>query len=240
MSGWSTPVALNAAFSELQALRGRLLGDQTTTVQDVVSALRDVQQRYEADAARQLQVVAANARREAVLDVLSLQREQLVQEANRGDNARASRLHAALAQATGLAPEAQADALDKLAQAQEEAAIDESQRREVVRAVYQSLQQAGFVVDAPMVSEDTDEVLIRARRPAGPQADFRVNVSGHLSYKFHQYRGSTCEKDIVPVMASLQDAYGIRLSEKRVIWVNPPDIDQDARPYPDATRSNSR
>jgi hypothetical protein len=74
-----------------------------------------------------------------------------------------------------------------------------------------------------------DEVLIRARRPAGAQADFRVNLSGHLSYKFHQYKGKTCEKDVAPVMATLQDAYGISLSDKRVIWVNPDDQDQDAR-----------
>ena len=63
-------------------------------------------------------------------------------------------------------------------------------------------------------------MLIRARRPAGAQADFRVNLSGHLSYKFYQYKGKACEKDIAPVMATLQDAYGISLSDKRVIWVN--------------------
>ena len=33
---------------------------------------------------------------------------------------------------------------------------------------------------------------------------------------------------------------GISLSDKRVIWVNPDDLDQDARPYPDATQERSK
>ena len=244
LSGWSTPVALNAAFAELQQLRERLLGNAANnmTSAQISAALREVRQRYEEDAERQLQEMKMRVQREAVTDVLTLQREQLEQEANKDGGERAAKLREALAHAIGLAPAEQAEALNQLVQEQDEAAVDESQRREVVRAVYQSLQQAGFVVDRPehLVSEGEDQVLIRARRPAGAQADFRVNLSGHLSYKFHQYKGKTCEKDVAPVMATLQDAYGISLSDKRVIWVNPDDQDQDARPYPDATQERSK
>ncbi|APW46710.1 hypothetical protein [Rhodoferax antarcticus] len=244
LSGWSTPVALNAAFAELQQLRERLLGNAANnmTSAQISAALLDVQQRYEADAERQLQEMKSRVQREAVTDALTLQRAQLEQEANKNGGERAAKLREALANATGLAPKEQAEVLNQLAQEQDEAAVDESQRREVVRAVYLSLQQAGFVVDGPehLVSQGQDEVLIRARRPAGAQADFRVNLSGHLSYKFHQYKGKTCEKDVTPIMATLQDAYGISLSDKRVIWVNPDDQDQDARPYPDATQERSK
>ena len=244
LSGWSTPVALNAAFAELQKLRERLLGNAANnmTSAQISAALREVRQRYEVDAERQLQEMKNRVQREAVTDVLTLQREQLEQEANKDGGERAAKLREALAHAIGLAPAEQAEALNQLVHEQDEAAVDESQRREVVRAVYQSLQQAGFVVDGPehLVSEGEDQVLIRARRPAGAQADFRVNLSGHLSYKFHQYKGKTCEKDVAPVMATLQDAYGISLSDKRVIWVNPDDQDQDARPYPDATQERSQ
>jgi len=242
--GWSTPVALNAAFAELQQLRAKLLGNAANniTTAQISATLTEVRQRYEQDAERQLQEMKNRVQREAVTDVLALQREQLEQEANKDGGERAAKLREALAHAIGLAPAEQAEALNQLVQEQDEAAVDESQRREVVRAVYQSLQQAGFVVDRPehLVSEGEDQVLIRARRPAGAQADFRVNLSGHLSYKFHQYKGKTCEKDVTPVMATLQDAYGISLSDKRVIWVNPDDQDQDARPYPDATQERSK
>lgn len=244
LRGWSTPVALNAAFEELQSLRDRLLGNASNNItpKQISSVLREVQQRYEADAEQLLQEAKKRAQQEAVADVLALQRNQLEQEASKANDEDAARLREALTHAVGLAPAEQAEALIQLAQEQDDAAVDESQRREVVRAVYQSLQQAGFVVDGPehLVSEGNDEVLIRARRPAGAQADFRVNLSGHLSYKFHQYKGRTCEKDVAPVMATLQDAYGISLSDKRVIWVNPDDQDQDARPYPDATQESSK
>lgn len=244
LSGWSTPIALNAAFAELQQLRERLLGDTASnmTSAQISAALREVRQRYEGDAERQLQEMKNLAQLEAVTDVLMLQREQLEQEAKKNGGERATKLREALAHATGLAPEEQAEALNQMAKEQDEAAVDESQRREVVRAIYLSLQQAGFVVDGPehLISEGQDEVLIRARRPAGSQADFRVNLSGHLRYKFHQYKGKTCEKDVAPVMATLQDAYGISLTDKRVIWINPDDQDQDARPYPDATQERSK
>ena len=244
LSDWSTPVALNAAFTELQQLREQLLGNAANnmTSGQILAALREVRQRHEGDAERQLQEMKNRAQREGVTDVLTLQREQLEQEANKDGGERAAKLREALAHAIGLAPAEQAEALSQLVQEQDEAAVDESQRREVVRAVYQSLQQAGFAVDRPehLTSQGQDEVLIRARRPAGAQADFRVNLCGHLSYKFHQYKGKTCEKDVAPVMATLQDAYGISLSDKRVIWVNPDDQDQDSRPYPDATQERSK
>lgn len=244
LSGWSTPVALNAAFGELQQLRERLVAaiGNDMTLKQVRVQLSDIQQRYETDAERQLQELKKRVDNEAATDVLTLQRERLEQEANKGEGEKAARLREALSHATGLAPAEQSKVLEKLAQDQDEAAVDEGQRREVVRAVYLSLQQAGFAVDSPehFLSQGQDEVLIRARRPAGAQADFRVNLSGHLSYKFHQYKGRTCEKDVAPVMATLQDAYGISLSDKRVIWVNPDDNDQDARPYPDTTKEKNK
>jgi hypothetical protein len=244
LSDWSTPVALNAALGELQQLREQLLGNtiNNMTPAQLLAALHEVQQRYEADAERQLQEMKNRVQCEAVTDALALQREQLEQEANKNDGERAAKLREALAKATGLVPSEQAEVLTKLAQEQDEIAVDESLRREVVQAVYLSLQQEGFIVDGPehFVSQGQNEVLIRARRPAGAQADFRVNLSGHLSYKFHQYKGKTCEKDVTPVLATLQDAYGISLSDKRVIWVNPEDQDQDARPYPDAVQEGSK
>lgn len=243
LSGWSTPVALNAAFGELQQLRARLLGVSANMTPAQLSAvLLEVRQRYETDAERQLEAVMNRVESEAVVDALTLQRKQLEEAANKSSGERATRLREALFHAIGLAPAEQAEVLNQLEQEQDDAAVEESQRREVVRAVYQSLREAGFVVDEPehLVSQGQDEVLIRARRPAGAQADFRINLSGHLSYKFHQYKGQTCERDVNPVMATLQDAYGISLSDKRVIWVNPDDKDQDARPYPDAAQERTK
>ena len=85
LSDWSTPVALNAAFAELQQLRERLLGNAANnmTSAQISAALREVRQRYEEDAERQLQEMKMRVQREAVTDVLTLQREQLEQEAKK-------------------------------------------------------------------------------------------------------------------------------------------------------------
>ena len=118
LSGWSTPVALNAAFAELQQLRERLLGNAANnmTSAQISAALREVRQRYEVDAERQLQEMKNRVQREAVTDVLTLQREQLEQEANKDGGERAAKLREALAHAIGLAPADQAEALNQLVQ----------------------------------------------------------------------------------------------------------------------------
>ena len=92
LSGWSTPVALNAAFAELQQLRARLLGDVASNITSaqISAALREVRLRYEGDAERQLQEMKNRAQREAVTDVLTLQREQLEQEAKKNGGERAA------------------------------------------------------------------------------------------------------------------------------------------------------
>lgn len=78
-----------------------------------------------------------------------------------------------------------------------------------------SREEAGFAVMGQThltLAGRQDRALIRARRPAGAQADFRVNLSGHLSYKFHWgIKGKRQRKDAAPVMDTLQDAYGIKL-----------------------------
>jgi ribosomal protein S19E (S16A) len=73
----------------------------------------------------------------------------LEQEASKTSGDRAAKLREAIGSCNWTGSAEQAEALNQLVQEQDEAAVDESQRREVVRAVYQSLQQAGFVVDSP-------------------------------------------------------------------------------------------
>lgn len=242
LAAWSSPVAARSAFGDLQALRERMLnGGTAINAAQLAAAIGEIKEKHESQARQQQEDIAARARDEAIQDVLSLQRAQIEAETDQA-GARAARLREALAAATGLDTRAQFEQLDAIAREQDEAALDEGQRREVVRAVYQSLTAAGFVTDQPVRhtgSLGEDEVLIRARRPAGPQAEFRIDLAGGLTSKFHQYRGSTCNEDIAPVMARLQEAYGITLSDRRVIWVNPDDADQDARPRPDMTRGQS-
>ena len=116
--------------------------------------------------------------------------------------------------------------------------VDESCRREVVQAVYRALEDAGFVTEKPRLVREgsSNEVVIRGKRPAGAQAEFKVELSGKLNYKFDHYHGAACKKDIDTVLPRLQSIYGIQLSTERTIWENPDDKDSDAKPQPGMTR----
>ncbi len=108
---------------------------------------------------------------------------------------------------------------------------DETVRREVIKAIYQSLKKTGFIVSTPQLSGDV--VLLRAQKPAGQQAEFAVKLDGELSYKFDNYEGQKCRKDIDAVTALLDECYGITLNKRKVVWSNPDRIQKGSKDNPE-------
>lgn len=106
--------------------------------------------------------------------------------------------------------------------------LDESVRKEVVKSVFITLKQAGFVVNHPKKQDDM--VLIQAKKPSGNTATFEINLKGLIKCKFDNYKGQLCQNDIKKVIPKLTDIYGIKLSNKRILWSNPDDLDKDAIP----------
>ncbi|PVX38188.1 hypothetical protein [Janthinobacterium sp. 78] len=114
------------------------------------------------------------------------------------------------------------------------AVVDEESRRAAVRAVYESLMQAGFAVDQPYLEEGCGgSVVVSARKPSGGHAQFRIGAEGGLVYKFDHYEGAACKQDLQQVLPMLHDIYGITLSSERVLWDNPDRLSRDARPLDD-------
>lgn len=238
LTNWGDPLARQLAFKALSELRRRLLATgHHTTVEQLRTELGNIKREYEQRSQerrhQEYQAAVANANE----DTLQLCREQIV-SAGRQASEHATVLTATLDEAITLSPEEIARRIVKVSSELDEVVIEESCRREVVQAVYRSLQEAGFVTENPRLiqKEDSNEVLIRAMRPAGAQAEFKVELSGKLNYKFDHYSGSACKKDIDTVLPRLQSIYGIQLSTERVIWENPDDKDSDARPQPGMTR----
>ena len=114
---------------------------------------------------------------------------------------------------------------------------DETIRREVIKAIYQSLKRTGFIVTNPQLSGDI--VLIHAQKPAGQQAEFTVKLNGELSYKFDNYEGQKCRKDIEDVTALLDECYGIKLSKRKVLWSNPDRVQKGSKDNPAGGEANS-
>ena len=110
------------------------------------------------------------------------------------------------------------------------AIADETVRREVIKAIYQTLKKTGFIVNDPQLTENV--VLLRARKPAGQQAEFKVELDGSLAFKFDNYEGQKCKKDIDEVTTLLEDCYGVKLSNRKVLWSNPDRIQKGSKDNP--------
>ncbi|MDR1484876.1 MAG: hypothetical protein LBT09_08655 [Planctomycetaceae bacterium] len=107
---------------------------------------------------------------------------------------------------------------------------DETVRREIVKSIYKTLKQVGFMVTSPVVTGEN--VLIKAQKPAGQQAEFAVKLDGHFTFKFDNYEGQKCKTDIDEVTKQLEEIYGITLSNKKVLWENPDRIKKGSKGLP--------
>ncbi|GAB1363978.1 hypothetical protein MASR1M32_32140 [Rhodobacter sp.] len=126
------------------------------------------------------------------------------------------------------------ESLATILEAAQERAVQEAARRHVVGGLVREMQQAGFVVADPRLdSGEGGAVVIRAKRPSGPQAAFRVRLDV-LTYKFDHYEGDACLTDADQVLPRLQEIYGIELEEERVTWRNPDIIGGASRQVLDA------
>lgn len=120
-----------------------------------------------------------------------------------------------------------AEASDKAVDDCVEELVNEDLRRETLVALVKTVQSLGFVLlGAPEFTEDGG-VLVHARRPSGEECQFVVRADGGMHYAFENYRGTACRKDRSQVEAMLRDAYGVVLSNERVIWENPDEIGKD-------------
>jgi len=238
LSGWTDGFARQLAYKALAEVRARIAKEGPALKLEVLrSSLSEIKNRFEQEARLVRDKEAAAASVAAAEDEIAISREQLQQVS--GPAAQRAQEIAAKLKEVGNRPSAEiAATLAQTARELDDAVVNESCRREVVQAVYRALEDAGFVTERPKIVRDggTDEVVIHGRRPAGAQAIFRVELSGKLNYKFDRYQGSACKKDIATVLPRLQSVYGIQLSDDRVLWENPDDMDADARPQPGMTK----
>lgn len=119
----------------------------------------------------------------------------------------------------------------------DEEIVDETVRREVVKAIYLSLKKTGFIVNAPQMSGEV--VLLKAQKPAGQQAEFTVKIDGGLTFKFDNYEGQKCKKDIDDVTSLLAECYGVKLSNRKVQWSNPDRIQKGSKENPSGGNINT-
>lgn len=116
--------------------------------------------------------------------------------------------------------------------------ISEETRRETVKAIIKQLRIQEFTVEKPQIFKINDKnyVKIVARQPSGKRAICNVDLHGKIAYKFDNYEGMTCLKDIEKFNVDLQQVYSVKLSDERVLWRNPDKLDKDVNSTPEAYR----
>ena len=129
-----------------------------------------------------------------------------------------------------------AEEVSKINQEVEEALVSEELRREAVKAIIKQLRSQSFIVESPQLIKNGDEdfVKIVARMPSGKRAVCNLTNKGKIIYKFDNYEGMTCLKDIQKFNVDLENVYSIKLSNERVLWSNPDEIGKDSINNPDS------
>lgn len=98
-------------------------------------------------------------------------------------------------------------------------------RNDTVQAVLKILQSQGFIVKRKNIIEKEDgRLLMKCNKLSGEEALVSVNLDGKFSYKFHNYKGMTCMKDINEFENVLENVYGTELKNKELLWTNNPDL----------------
>lgn len=123
----------------------------------------------------------------------------------------------------------------------DETLISEETRRETVTAIVKQLQKQEFTIEKPQLikTDGKNYVKIVAKQPSGKRAVCNVDLRGKIAYKFDNYEGMTCLKDIEKFNVDLEQIYSVKLSDERVLWQNPDRLSMDAASLPNNEGRNA-
>ncbi len=125
-------------------------------------------------------------------------------------------------------------AADSIEASVDDEKISEEVRRETVVAIVKQLRSQDFIVSKPQIvsNEGGSFVKITAQQPSGRRAGCIIDLKGKIKYRFDNYEGMACVKDIEKFNADLEKIYSIKLSDERVLWQNPDRLmrEQDSTP----------
>lgn len=113
------------------------------------------------------------------------------------------------------------DIIENANKEQNEALIENAVRNRVLTSVIKIIKNQGFIVKKENVEECGDHAKIFSVKPNGEEVNFVIYLDGKFIYKFHNYEGLSCEKDIENFEKMFESIYGIELEDKKILWSNP-------------------
>ena len=246
VSGIQDQAVINFAAKELSELRQKALDSVTSmSVSDLRQHAERIIAQAQAKASEWEDQSKKKEEQQVVTERLQMMQEQLTQKKVE-DQEKAQVL---MKQIVALQEQISSDSkpqpeieqeLAKIESDMDDTLISEDVRREAVKSVFFSLKKQGFQVKPPQLVQDQNHNYVRiiAQKPSGKRVQCRLDLHGKLLYKFDEYEGMTCLKDIEQFNVELEQVYSISLSDERIIWENPDRLSKDSHSTTDPKRRN--
>lgn len=235
----TNPIVVNYSISEMQQIRSDIESGRLTSSTELRKKSSDIISSAEIKAAEWKKDAVKKNRQQDVVQAISEAEERLKSEKiENQENTqefldKISKLKANLEAGT-----VDADTVEKqvvsLESEVDETLISEESRRETVMAIVKQLKSQEFTVEKPQLvqTDGKNFVKIVAKQPSGKRAVCNVDLHGKIAYKFDNYAGMTCLKDIEKFNVALEQVYSVKLSDERVLWQNPDKLSMDANSLP--------
>ena len=235
----TNPIVANFSISEMQQIRNDIESGKLTSADELRKKSSNVISVAESKAAEwKVGTIKKNRQQDASKAINDaeerLKLEKLEnQEKTKEFLDRINKLKAGLQTGT-----IEADAVENqvvsLENEVDETLISEETRRETVTAIIKQLKKQEFTIEKPQLvnTDGKNYVKIIAKKPSGKRAVCNVDLRGKIAYKFDNYEGMTCLKDIEKFNIDLEQIYSLKLSDERVLWQNPDRLSMDATSLP--------
>lgn len=108
-----------------------------------------------------------------------------------------------------------------------DAITEETVRKETLKIIIKSIRNRGFIVDTKKnlkIDKEKNVVKLVAMKASGQTAEFEIQLNGQFMYRFDNYEGQACKKDIEPFFEDLENIYNIEITSRNIIWSNPDKI----------------
>ncbi len=235
----TNPIVVNYSISEMKQIRSEIENGRLTSSTELRRKSSDIISFAESKAAEWKEGAVKKNRQKDVEQAISEAEERIKsekiesQEKTKEFLDKISQLKAGLGAGT-----IDADTIEKqvasLESEVDETLISEETRRETVMAIVKQLKSQEFTVEKPQLvqTDGKNFVKIIAKQPSGKRAVCNVDLHGKIAYKFDNYVGMTCLKDIEKFNVDLEQVYSVKLSDERVLWQNPDRLSMDANSLP--------
>lgn len=235
----TNPIVVNYSISEMKQIRDDIESGRLTSLAELKKKSTDIISFAENKAAEWKTDEIKKNRQQDVTQAISEAEERLKLEKIENQEKTKEFLDRITKLKEGLnAGTVDADAVEKQVRSIEgevdETLISEETRRETVMAIIKQLQKQEFTVEKPQLvkTDGKNYVKIVAKQPSGKRAICNVDLRGKIAYKFDNYEGMTCLKDIEQFNVDLEQIYSVKLSDERILWQNPDRLSMDANSLP--------